>query len=130
MTQEGEDSVSRDGSGQIFDELAEERLAEITEVGPELEAEGAESLDPGVRDVSERLVEGKPHGLIHGEPIDEDAVLEGNVEEIKDETGSPGTTPGWRRNQTKKRTGKRTRAARDAPRIDEARERGFSTFRG
>ncbi len=85
LTQEGEDSVSRDGSGQIFDELAEERLAEITEVGPELEAEGAESLDPGVRDVSERLVEGKPHGLIHGEPIDEDAVLEGNVEEIKDE---------------------------------------------
>ena len=104
LTQEGEDSVSRDGSGQIVDELAEERLAEITEVGPELEAEGGESLDPGVHDVSERLVEGKPHGLIHGELVDEDAVLDGNVEEIKAEA----------RRQTTRRAGEgiRQRSAR------------------
>src|SRR5271163_2015754 len=37
LTQEGEDSVSSDGSGRIVDELAEERLAEITEVGPDLD---------------------------------------------------------------------------------------------
>jgi transcription termination/antitermination protein NusA len=86
LTQEGEDSVSRDGSGLIDDELAEERLAEITEVGADLDTEGGESLDPGLTDVSERLVEGQPHDLTHGELADEDAVLSGNVEEVKDES--------------------------------------------
>ncbi len=85
LTQEGEDSVSSDGSGHIVDELAEERLAEITEVGPDLDTEGGESLVPGREDVSERIAEEKPHDLTHGELIDEDSVLEGNVEEIKDE---------------------------------------------
>jgi N utilization substance protein A len=85
LTQEGEDSVSLDGSGHIVDELAEERLAEITEVGPDLDTEGGESLEPGREDVSERIAEEKPHDLTHGELIDEDSVLEGNVEEIKDE---------------------------------------------
>ena len=86
LTQEGEDSVSRDGSGRIDDELAEERLAEITEVGADLDTEGGESLDPGLRDVSERLVEGQPHGLDQGDLTDDDAVLSGNVEEVKDES--------------------------------------------
>jgi transcription termination/antitermination protein NusA len=85
LTQEGEDNVSSEGSGHIADELAEERLAEITEVGPELETEGGESLEPGLQDVSERLAEDKPHGLEHGKLVEEDAVLEGSVEEIKDE---------------------------------------------
>ena len=85
LTQEGEDSVSSEGSGQIVDELAEERLAEITEVGPELETEGGESLVPGREDVSERIAEDKPHDLGHTELAEEDAVIEGNTEEIKDE---------------------------------------------
>jgi N utilization substance protein A len=85
LTQDGEQSVSEEGSGRIVDELAEERLAEVTEVGPDLDAEGGESLDPGRQDVSERIVEDQPHNLIHGELIAEDAVLEGNTEEIKDE---------------------------------------------
>jgi transcription termination/antitermination protein NusA len=85
LTQEGEQSVSSDGSGEIVDELAEERLAEVSEVGPELETEGGESLEPGREDVSERIAEEKPHTLAHGELAAEDAVLEGNVEEIKDE---------------------------------------------
>jgi N utilization substance protein A len=85
LTQEGEDSVSLDGSGHIEDELAEERLAEITEVGPDLDTEGGESLEPGREDVSERIAEEKPHDLTHGELVDDNAVLEGNVEEIKDE---------------------------------------------
>ncbi len=85
LTQEGEDGVSPDGSGRIVDELAEERLAEITEVESELETEGGESLEPGLRDVSERFAGDKPHGLEHRKLVEEDAVLEGNVEEIKDE---------------------------------------------
>ena len=92
LTQEGEQSVSSDGSGEIVDELAEERLAEITEVGPELETEGGESLEPGREDVSERIAEEKPHNLAHRKLAEEDAVLEGNVEEIKDE-GRPEVEP-------------------------------------
>jgi transcription termination/antitermination protein NusA len=85
LTQEGERSVSSDGSGEIVDELAEERLAEVTEVGPDLDTEGGESLVPGRDDVSERIVEDQPHTLGHNDLIAEDAVVEGNTEEIKDE---------------------------------------------
>jgi N utilization substance protein A len=85
LTQDGEQSVSADGSGRIVDELAEERLAEVTEVGPDLDMEGGESLEPGRQDVSARIVEDQPHDLIRGELVSEDAVLEGNTEEIKDE---------------------------------------------
>jgi N utilization substance protein A len=85
LTQEGEQSVSSDGSGEIVDELAEERLAEVTEVGPDLDTEGGESLVPGRDDVSERIVKDQPHTLGHNDLIAEDAVLEGNIEEIKDE---------------------------------------------
>jgi N utilization substance protein A len=85
LSQEGEREVSADGSGLIVDELAEERLAEVTEVGEDLETEGARSLVPGREDVSQRIAEEKPHNLGGSELIDEDAVLEGNTEEIKDE---------------------------------------------
>jgi N utilization substance protein A len=85
LSQEGEQSVSEDGSGRIVDELAEERLAEVTEVGPDLDTEGGESLEPGRQDVSERIAEDQPHGLVRGEFLAEDAILEGNTEEVKDE---------------------------------------------
>jgi N utilization substance protein A len=85
LTQEGEQSVSEDGSGRIVDELAEERLAEVTEVGPDLDTEGGESLEPGRQDVSARIAEDQPHDLIRGEFVASDAILEGNTEEIKDE---------------------------------------------
>jgi transcription termination/antitermination protein NusA len=85
LTQEGEQSVSSDGSGEIVDELAEERLAEVTEVGPYLDTEGGKSLVPGRDDVSERIVEDQPHTLEHKDLIAEDAIVEGNTEEIKDE---------------------------------------------
>jgi transcription termination/antitermination protein NusA len=78
LTQAGEDRPSEDGSGLISDELAEERLAEVTETGEALEDEGAESLDPGREDTSEVLAEHHPHA-------DSDAVGEGNLEERKDE---------------------------------------------
>ena len=60
-------------------------MAEVTEVGPDLETEGGESLVPGRDDVSERIEEDQPHSLTHNDLIAEDAVLEGNTEEIKDE---------------------------------------------
>ncbi len=56
LTQE-DDGPSRDGSGLIRDDVAEEELAEITEVGPDLDTEGGESVDPGQQDTSERLRE-------------------------------------------------------------------------
>ena len=85
LTQDGEQSVSEAGSGRIVDELAEERLAEVTEVGPDLDTESGESLEPGREDVSERIAEDQPHTLLHSDLIAEDAVLEGNTEEVKDE---------------------------------------------
>jgi N utilization substance protein A len=85
LTQEGENSASAEGSGRIVDELAEERLAEATEVGPDLDAEGAEPLVPGREDVSERIAKNQPHDLIGGELVAEDAVLEGHAEEIEDD---------------------------------------------
>jgi transcription termination/antitermination protein NusA len=85
LSQEGEQSVSSDGSGEIVDELAEERLAEVTEGGSDLDTEGGKSLVPGRDDVSERIVEDQPHTLERNDLIAEDAVVEGNTEEIKDE---------------------------------------------
>ena len=76
--QAGDERPSEDGSGLIRDELAEERLAEVTETGEALEDEGAESLEPGREDTSEVLAEHHPHA-------GNDAVLEGNTDESKDE---------------------------------------------
>ena len=81
LTQSGEEPVSADGSGSIVDEVAEERMAELTEVGPGLDEEGAESLVPGREDVSERLVENETDP----EAADDEAVVEGNVEEVREE---------------------------------------------
>jgi N utilization substance protein A len=79
LYQAGEEGVSPEGSGLISDELAEERLAELTEEGPGLDEEGAASLDAGDRDVSEQLVKHRTTA---------DGVGEGNVEESKDEAKS------------------------------------------
>jgi N utilization substance protein A len=57
LTQEGEEPPSEEGSGLIDDEVAEEQLAEIIETGEGLDAEGAESVVPGVHDTSEKLRE-------------------------------------------------------------------------
>jgi N utilization substance protein A len=81
LTQAGEEPASPNGSGLINDEMAEERLAEVTEVGPALDEEGAESVVPGREDVSERLAEHEPNP----EVARDEAVVEGNVEEVKEE---------------------------------------------
>ncbi|HLJ75988.1 MAG TPA: hypothetical protein VKT75_01170, partial [Acidobacteriaceae bacterium] len=70
-----------DGTGIISDDVAEERLAEITEVGPALDTEGAEALVPGRDDTSEILAEHETNP----EVARDDAVVEGNVEEVREE---------------------------------------------
>ncbi len=72
---------ARDGSGRVVDEIAEERLAEVTEVGPMLDGEGAESLDPGRDDTSAVLARHHPNTEI----ARAEAVVEGNLDETRDE---------------------------------------------
>ena len=81
LNQEGDAGENPDGTGLVSDEVAEERLAEITEVGPALDAEGAEALVPGREDTSETLArhETNPEGAR------DEAVVEGNVEEVREE---------------------------------------------
>jgi N utilization substance protein A len=84
LTQSGEEPASAEGSGLIRDEVAEERLAELTEVGPELDGEGAESLVPGREDTSELLAEHQVHPEVDGDA----GVIEDSVEEVRDEESS------------------------------------------
>jgi N utilization substance protein A len=81
LTQADEEPASEDGSGLISDDVAEERIAELTETGPALDEEGAESVVPGREDTSEVLAE---HEAV-ADADDNDAVNEGNVEEVRDE---------------------------------------------
>ncbi|HEX4310396.1 MAG TPA: transcription termination factor NusA [Acidobacteriaceae bacterium] len=81
LTQSEEEPASEDGSGMINDEVAEERLAEITEVGPDLDEEGAESVVPGRDDTSETLEAHEPDPDL----VTDEGGLGGNVEEVKDE---------------------------------------------
>jgi N utilization substance protein A len=77
---EPDDSES---TGIIRDDVAEERIAELTETGPDLDEEGAEAVAPGNEDTSETLVEHETNP----EPGEDDAVLGGNVEQVRDEEG-------------------------------------------
>ncbi|HTJ31168.1 MAG TPA: hypothetical protein VL346_11740 [Acidobacteriaceae bacterium] len=85
LTQEDERPRRRSGaaygSGRIVDDVAEERLAEFTEVGRDLDEEGAESLVPGLDDTSQVLREHHPHA----EFARADAIVEGNFDEPRDE---------------------------------------------
>jgi N utilization substance protein A len=81
LTQEDERPDTRDGSGRIRDELAEERLAEVTETGPLLDEEGAESLVPGRFDTGAVLAAHHPNTEI----ARAEAVVEGNLDESRDE---------------------------------------------
>jgi N utilization substance protein A len=56
LTQEGEFETSQDGSGLIRDDIAEEEIDEVTESNDD-DDEGADSLEPGNQDTSEKLVE-------------------------------------------------------------------------
>ncbi|HTD54497.1 MAG TPA: transcription termination factor NusA [Silvibacterium sp.] len=57
LTQEGEEPVAEDGTGIIDDDVTREELAEITEVGRDLDVEGAKPVAPGTHDTSQKLRE-------------------------------------------------------------------------
>ncbi len=80
LTQSEEEPESADGTGVIRDDVAEETLAELTEVGPDLDEEGAEAVAPGNEDTSAILAEHETRP-----EADDDAVGQGNVEEVRDE---------------------------------------------
>jgi N utilization substance protein A len=81
LYQPGDLPDSHDGSGRVIDDTAEERLAEVTETGPMLDGDGAESLTPGRDDTSAVLREHHPNTEI----ARAEAVVEGNLDEARDE---------------------------------------------
>jgi len=81
LTQTDEAGSSRDGTGLIVDDVAEERLAEFTEVGPDLSDEGAIPLVPGRDDTSRILREHHPDTAL----ARAESVVEGNLDEAQNE---------------------------------------------
>lgn len=72
---------SRDSSGLVVDELAEEEISKFTEVGPYSSDRGAESLVPGRDNTSATLRRHHPNTSM---PRAED-VVEGNLDEPRNE---------------------------------------------
>jgi hypothetical protein len=70
------------GSGKIVDDVSEENLARFTEVGPDSFERGAISVVPGRENTSGTLRKHHPDT----ESAREDAIVEGNLDEPKDET--------------------------------------------
>jgi N utilization substance protein A len=81
LVQAGDEPSTADGTGPISDELAAERIEELTESGPALDTEGAESLVPGRQDTSAILAEHETNP----ELARDESVVEGNVEEVREE---------------------------------------------
>ena len=81
LMQEDERPDWRDGSGRVEDEVAEERIEALTETEPLDDARGARSLDAGSDDTSEEIRRHHPDMQI----VDAEALVEGNVEETRDE---------------------------------------------
>jgi N utilization substance protein A len=81
LLQEDEHPRVRDGSGHVVDEVAEEKMARFTEVGPLLADRGAESVTPGRDDTSKVLRRHHPNtGIVRAEDV-----VEGNLEEPREE---------------------------------------------
>ena len=84
LDQEGEREApdDQDGSGLISDDIARERMEELTESGPDVGEIGAISETPGREDTSEVLARHNPnYDLARSEAVDD-----GNVEEASHET--------------------------------------------
>jgi N utilization substance protein A len=81
LMQDGGDFSARDGSGLVVDDIAEEKIAEFTDVGPFQGDQGAISLVPGRDDTSARIRRHHPNTQI----ARADAVVEGNLDEPQDE---------------------------------------------
>lgn len=82
LLQEEERPSSRDGSGRVVDQSAEERTARFTEADPMQGDLGAESVEPGRDNTSSVLRRHHPNTSI----ARSDAVVEGNLDEPMDET--------------------------------------------
>ncbi len=84
LLQDDQIATTRNGSGRVIDEIAEERVAEYIEVGPRLTNEGAMLLEPGLDDTSATIRQHHPNS----ERARSESVVEGNFDEIQDETRS------------------------------------------
>jgi hypothetical protein len=82
LFQEDDLASSRDGSGIIVDDLAEERIGKLTETGPFEGNQGAVSVSPGSEDTSSILRKHHPNT----DAAHSDAILEGNVDDPQDES--------------------------------------------
>jgi transcription termination/antitermination protein NusA len=81
LLQEDELPDDIDGTGRVVDEVAEERIAALTETEPLQDARGARSVEAGNDDTSEEIRRHHPGMQI----VDADALSEGNIEETRDE---------------------------------------------
>ena len=84
LLQDDELSSSRDGSGIIVDDIAEERISKLTETGPYEGNQGSVSVAPGNDDTSSVLRKHHPNTKV----ARTDAIVEGNVDEPQDEIKS------------------------------------------
>jgi N utilization substance protein A len=82
LVQEDERPNSRDGSGLVVDEAAEERIARFTEADPNQTNLGGLSVEPGRDDTSGILRRHYPNRSI----ARSDAVVEDNLDEPMDES--------------------------------------------
>ena len=82
LMQEDERPNSRDGSGLVVDEAAEERIARFTEADPNQTNLGGLSVEPGRDDTSAILRMHHPNTSI----ARSDAVVEDNIDEPMDES--------------------------------------------
>jgi hypothetical protein len=82
LQQDDELPSTRNSSGRIVDDTAEERIARLTEADPMQGDIGALSVEPGRDDTSRILRRHHPNTSI----ARSDAVVEGNLDEPMDET--------------------------------------------
>jgi hypothetical protein len=84
LMQDDDPFGSRDGSGRVVDDIAEEQIAEFTEVGPMVADRGGVSVAPGNEDTSDELRRHHPQAEMDGY----DAVVEGSIDDPLDEDDS------------------------------------------
>jgi hypothetical protein len=82
LLQDDELPSTRDSSGRVVDDTAEERLAPFTEADPMQPDIGVVSVEPGRDDTSRVLRRHHPNTTI----ARSDAIVEGNLDEPMDET--------------------------------------------
>lgn len=82
LTQDDYPPSTRDSTGRVVDDTAQERLARFTEADPMQGDIGVVSVEPGRDDTSRILRRHHPNTTIAGS----DAIVEGNLDEPMDET--------------------------------------------